>query len=161
MIARFRETGADVKWVETESLHVTLKFLGEVGEPGVNEVRAALRSVRGASFRLGVRGIGTFPPRGRPRVIWLGLTSADPLAALAATVERVLEPLGFPPEGRPFKPHVTLGRVRSPAGLDRLDLASLRERAFGSWTVEGVSLMESRLSSKGPTYLEVEQYPLS
>jgi 2'-5' RNA ligase len=97
-----RDAGLPVKWVGPEALHLTLKFLGEVKEGRV--------SVR--SFTLGVGGFGGFPTGVLARVLWVGCEPAPPLELLQDGVERGYAALGFPVEGRPFRPHLTLGRAR-------------------------------------------------
>jgi len=153
--------GGDVKWVEPENIHVTLKFLGEVTVERAAEVRAALCTIAAPAFVMGTGDTGAFPPRGKPRVVWIGLEDSGPLVALQAAVERVLQPLGFPGEDRPFAPHLTVGRVRSPKGVEGLQNAIRDTRAARQqWAVQSFTLMESRLSTRGPTYLHVEDFPL-
>lgn len=163
--APLRAAGADVKWVETENLHLTLKFLGEVAAARVDPVRESLRAV-GSSlhpFEVRLAGVGSFPPRGRPRVVWMGIESAGPLVALQRAVESALQPHGFAREARPFAAHLTLGRLRSPRGAELLTrvMIPLRTVDLGAWAVRGFTLMESRLSSSGPTYVPVEVFPLA
>jgi len=111
-----KKTGADVKWVRPEGMHLTLKFLGEIPAPSVPAIREQLSPefARQKPFELHVSGLGAFPDLKRPRVVWAGLK--DPLnliGPLATRVDGLLEPLGFRREKRPFNAHLTLGRVRS------------------------------------------------
>ena len=149
-------TGADVKWVEEENLHLTVKFLGEVAPERLAALEGALaRAVPACrAFRLELSGLGTFPPRGVPRVLWVGVGGeVEAFRDLHRAVERSLAALGYPEEDREFRPHLTLGRVRSPRGVDALRhrMAAL-DGAYGDLAVGEVALMESRLTPRGPVY---------
>src|SRR5262249_42877826 len=111
---------ADVRWVDPAGMHLTLKFLGEVDAARVPDVEAALADVarRHAPLARAAGGLAGFPGATRPRVVFAGIAGGlRELGLLAADVERACEALGFAPEARPFRGHVTLGRVRSPKGL--------------------------------------------
>jgi 2'-5' RNA ligase len=154
---------ADVRWVATAGLHLTLRFLGEVAEERLAGVRQALEGVTAAvrPFDIRCAGLGVFPGPARPRVVWAGVTDGlRELGLLAAGVERALEPLGFAPERRPFRGHVTLGRVRSPRGVARLTRA-LDQTPFGAWTVTEVVFYRSHLSPKGSRYEALARLPLA
>ncbi len=160
-----RRSGADVKWVRPEGIHITLKFLGWVEDDRVLQVGDAVAAaVSGArAFRLGLEGMGSFPSAAAPRVIWVGVKEgAQQLADLARRVEDALEPLGFAREERPFSPHVTIGRCRSPRG--RQELVKLveqeHERRFGEMEVVRVELMRSDLHPAGPTYTTQREFAL-
>jgi 2'-5' RNA ligase len=155
---------AEVRWLEPAGLHLTLKFLGQVAEDKVPAVVAALAAVRRAPIALAAAGLGGFPSLKRARVIWAGLASGVPaLTALAADVDRVLAPVGFAPEARPFRGHVTIGRVRSPRGLAAVVEAIQGARApvFGSWTAAEMVLYQSRLRPTGAVYEVVSRLPLA
>ncbi len=158
IVARLRRTDADVKWVDPAQLHATIRFLGSVPEQDLGRGIACLE--RAASdqeaFAWGLGQLGAFPDRGAPRVVWAG---ADPGAAglerLAANVDRRLVADGLvSPESRPFRAHVTLGRSRSPRGGERLR-SLFEELSFRSppELLEEVSLVESRLTPRGPQYV--------
>ena len=153
---RLQRTGARVSWTRPDSMHVTLKFLGDVAVAAIPDLEAALGSLRFEPFDLRVEGLGYFPPRGRPRVLWAGIAGEVAAAvALAGDVDRAVEPLGFDRETRPFQPHVTLGRIRSARGIDDLRVASDRIGASvhsESVSIREVVLFESRLDSTGPRY---------
>jgi 2'-5' RNA ligase len=158
---------ADVKWVQRQNLHLTLKFLGDVAEPDLPGVCEVVRqAVSGLSpFELEIRSAGAFPHPGRPRTLWLGAgEGAEAAAALAAAIEKALRKLGFPKEARRFETHLTIGRVRGGgpalAELGRL----LREHAAfdaGRFRVAEVVVFASHLGPKGPTYEPLGCAPLA
>ena len=156
---------ADVRWTEPAGFHLTLKFLGEVPEVQVPAVVAALDTVAAASapLALAAGGAGAFPSVRRPRVVWVGVTTgAAELARLARAVEEALAPLGFPPEGRGFHGHLTLGRVRAPralAGLARAIEDAPALEASG-WTAVDIVLYRSHLRRTGAVYEPVARVPL-
>lgn len=155
--APLREAGYPVRWVQLDGLHLTLKFLGEVEPTGEAEIVYAVQSaVRGAKpFTIALDGYGAFPSIARPRVLWIGCEAAPPLELLQHRVEQAFAEIGYPVEGRPFHPHLTLGRARRDArprdfaGLHRT-LAALE--APGELVVASVDLMESVLRASGARY---------
>lgn len=163
--ADFRSAGADVKWVEPENLHLTLKFLGSVKEDQVPTLQQALTTATQGlhSFTIHLEGIGAFPRTTSPRVIWVGVTEGEkPLVELAQAVERACSGLGFPPEERPFSAHLTIGRVRSRDGLASL-IKKLQVAEFRGGTpapVNHLTLFQSTLSPHGPTYTPLAEIPL-
>src|SRR5207244_2026935 len=157
---------ADVRWVDPTGLHVTLKFLGEVREGELSSVAGAVRATAAehAAIGLALGGLGGFPSLARPRVLWAGIRTGTPeLGRLAAALERTLQPLGFPPESRPFRGHVTIARVRSPRGLGRITAAieATPDVAFGNWTAGDVILYRSHLRPTGATYEPLAIVPLA
>jgi 2'-5' RNA ligase len=172
LIKELKPSGADVKWVEPMNLHLTLKFLGEVDPSATADIINALEGACAgpAAPSLGAVGCGAFPNARAPRVVWLGLTGeVAPLAALARSVEAAMEPLGFAPEGRAFKPHLTLGRVRRPrrgaeasstAPLSRA-LAGLAQAAGPRFRANQVALMKSTLTKSGPIYEPLHRVTLA
>jgi 2'-5' RNA ligase len=156
---------ADVRWVDPAQFHLTLRFLGAVAGERVPAVSAALETAVAGSppLALAAAGLGGFPSLKRPRVLWAGITAGVPdLVRLAAAIDRGLAPLGFPPEVRPFRGHLTIGRVRSPRGGGELAAAVGAAGApeFGSWTVPEVVLYESRLRPAGAVYVPVTRHAL-
>jgi 2'-5' RNA ligase len=167
-----KATGADVKWVRPESLHLTLKFLGEVDPGRLPELQEALRrACAGArALELGLAGAGAFPGVRRPQVVWLGLEGQTAeLAGLAARVEDEAEALGFARDKRGFKPHLTLGRMRRkrrgagapPAGPLARALAGLAGWQGPRFTGSRVSLMHSTLTPAGAVYEPLETVTLT
>ena len=157
---------ADVRWSGTESLHVTLKFLGEVPDARVPTVEQALAAVAAAHAPLALiaAGAGGFPNASRPRVVYVGiLGQVEALARLATAVDGALEALGFPGERRAFRGHLTVGRVRSPRGGDGL-AAALRAAAgvaVGTWTADELVLYRSRLHPTGAVHDAVARLTLA
>lgn len=150
-----------VRWVAEGHLHFTLRFLGDLDDERVDAAKAATSSAaRGGTgpFRLDLEGLGSFPPRGPVRVLWAGCgPGADALAALAEAVAARFSAAGFPPEERPFSPHLTLARVKDPDSGRRLAraLPSVPPEPFGTVAVASLVLFRSDFSPAGPQYSEL------
>lgn len=152
-----KRTGADVRWVRSHGIHLTLKFLGEIPRDMISLLERDLRPVflESGPFPIHVSGLGAFPNLRRPRVVWAGLK--DPtgtLAPLAARVESALLPHGFKKEKRGFNPHLTLGRVKSARGQPDL-VEEVRQRmdlCGPSFTVDSGVLFRSILKPSGAEY---------
>ena len=162
---QLRRTAAQVAWTRPEGVHLTLKFLGNVPEERLPALGEALGHVAQhyTPFPLRVEGIGGFPNLRHPRVLWAGIGEGQaPVSALAREVDETLTALGFPREERPFSPHLTLGRVKSPDGLAPLLalLATQADSQFGEMRVEAVSLMRSDLLPQGAKYTELYRVAL-
>ena len=156
---------ADVRWVDPKNLHLTIKFLGNVADERAGDVCAAVTSAVGGHvpIALAARGLGAFPSLRRPRIVWAGLVDGvAPLRALAAAIDAALEPLGHPREDRPFAAHVTLGRIRSGKGVDRLAAAVTAGAALdlGRWTTSDVVLYQSHLHPTGSIYEPIARLAL-
>lgn len=166
LIGRLKRTHADIKWIEPEGMHLTLKFLGETTPGFLAGIEAGLAAAagRGRPFALEVAGTGIFPPRSRsPRVLWAGIVADPALSELQADIESEMEKLGFAREHRAFSPHLTLGRVKGPAGLARA-MAELEKdgaASFGGMTVEHLALFQSILRPQGAEYSVLREFPLS
>ncbi len=156
LLAPLKRLDADVKWVRPESLHLTLKFLGDVETgrvPAVGDgVAEAVAGERAFSLQLG--GSGFFPNAKRPAVIWIGVTEgAGSLTRLAEAVDAAAVRCGFEAEARPFSAHLTVGRVRSPRGMDRLvPLLSGSRYQSEPFPVDVVLIMKSDLQRTGAVY---------
>ena len=155
----------DVRWVRPENVHLTLQFLGAVPEERVAAVEAALREAAadGRPLSLSLRGAGGFPNARRPRVLWAGLEGdVASLAALVTALGARLAKLGFPPEERPFSPHLTLGRARDGRGAPGLAgaLAHAAQAEATPWRAAELVLFESHLSPKGPRYEAIARVPM-
>lgn len=153
-----------VTWVSPDKMHLTLRFVGEAEAATAKELARRLAApFDTAVFTLAVRGVGAFPHSGPPRVIWLGIVEgADALARLHDEVEGRLDGLGLAREDRPFRAHLTLGRVKSPlGGAARQVLASMDDTRIGACQVREVTLFESRLSPRGASYTALARGPLA
>lgn len=148
---REQPDGDAVRWVREESLHMTLRFLGAIEPERVEPLVAAVTgAVRGAPFEARLAGVELFPSRRRPRVVALGVAPAEPLAALAAQVERGAVAAGFPGEPRPFRAHVTLGRAHGNRrfALDPAVTGSVTAAA-DAWDVTEIVLFRSDPAASG------------
>jgi len=167
LIRDLAQVPVEVKWVEPENLHVTIKFLGDVDSREVHRVcQAVEKAVAGLEpFRFELRGAGAFPSLSRPRTLWLGPgEGAEEMATLAARVEKAVEKLGFRREARRFKAHLTIGRVRRPTPALAQLSDRLREHAdfeAGRTHVRQVVVFSSQLDRSGPTYQALARAPLA
>jgi 2'-5' RNA ligase len=161
--APLRDTRLAVKWVDPDGVHLTLKFLGDVVDERLPEIGAALdRACAGMrGFPVALGGFGAFPSGRRARVIWLGCEAAPPLELLQHAVEREYAALGFPVEGRPFRPHLTLGRARDRGGVRGLETLLETTTFDAPWAVTAVDLMESVLTRGGARYTPRHRVPLA
>jgi 2'-5' RNA ligase len=159
LIAALAASSANVKWVEAESLHVTLKFLGNVQMLEVPEVCEAVAEAVAdlPPFDVQFCGAGAFPNLERPRTVWVGMTrGTDEMIALHDAIEHRLAELGFRSDGRRFRPHLTIGRVRSSSPAEIRELASLladqQDFIGGSGDVSEVVVFSSEQARGGPVY---------
>lgn len=159
------ESGANVKWVAEKDYHVTLKFLGNVSPRKLENVFAAAESalIKLSPFKISLKGTGSFKRPGRPRVIWAGIDEgAQQLADLAGQIDTALKNIGFEPEQRPFAPHITIGRARTPITSEPL-VALIKEHSeeeLGSFTIKNVSVFKSELKPDGPVYTILREFIL-
>ena len=167
LVDELRAVSSEVGWVAAQNMHLTVKFLGDVAaETNPQVCQAVAEAVADVEiFELEIRGVGAFPNAARPRTLWLGSGAGEEqLAALAERVEKALRPLGFPREGRPFRGHLTLGRVRRPGpGLAAL-APMLRQRAaldVGRSRIHEVVVFSSDLQRGGPVYEALARCPLA
>jgi RNA 2',3'-cyclic 3'-phosphodiesterase len=164
------EAGSDApgrppRWVHPDSLHLTLRFLGDTPDRRLTDLRAALDAAGEAStpFVATLQGSGAFPGASAPRALWLGVRrGGDELAALAAAVDAELALRGWPSDGRPFRAHLTIGRCEDPArGRDALRALEAEARPLAaSWLVDRIVLFESHLGHGPARYEVVADAPL-
>jgi 2'-5' RNA ligase len=162
LIRQLSRSGAHVKWVSLQGMHLTLKFLGEISPEKAGEIKGLLKGfcARHTSFSLKCQGTGWFPPGSRnPRVFWVGLEENPSLISLQSELEHELEKMGFPREGRPFHPHLTLGRVRQSAGIKPVieELEKHKEVFFGQMVVGKLTFFESTLKPTGAEYTVISE----
>jgi RNA 2',3'-cyclic 3'-phosphodiesterase len=160
--ARIRAASTDARWTRPAGIHLTLKFLGYISDQQEAQVKDGLRRLGGfEAFTVRVQGFGFFPTAKRPRVFWAGLAAPPGLARLAAQIEGAMEHLGFPPEDRPFKPHLTLARFKTPRPQPKLEviMAADGNLSLGAFEVSEFFLWESRLSPSGSEYRKIASFP--
>ena len=156
---------ARIAWARTDQLHVTVRFVGEVEAAQGTAIAAALQpELAIESFNMIVKGTGAFAPSGAPRVFWAGIANgAGELSAIEQEVSGRLAACGveLEREGRPYRPHLTLARVRDASGLRSAPLfEALSGRGFGVTRVDAITLFESRTSPRGATYESLQRTPL-
>ena len=162
--AAIGETRSSIRWVRPDHMHLTLVFLGEVAEAHAPPIVDAINEpVTQASFDLGFGGIGVFPPRGAPSVLWVGaVTGARESIELQRELADRARRLGVALESRPFHPHLTLARWKTSRGADRARaLAAGGDRVVAAIHVDRVTLYQSRLSPAGPSYTPLARATLS
>jgi 2'-5' RNA ligase len=163
-LAAYRQRDWPVKWVRNDALHVTIKFLGEVEPDRVANLRTALREASAGTPSLAFRPteLGAFPNFARARVLWAGYETETALELMVHRIERATELLGFPVEGRPFRPHVTLGRVREGSRLPREGAEVLeKETLTAGFITDRLVLFESRPQPGGANYTPLDLFPLT
>ena len=149
---------ARITWIPAERLHLTVRFIGEVDEARAAAIATTLSSLDAPAFAIEFIGAGAFPARGAPRVLWAGVGAGlDALNALEVDVSRRLASCDVPREDQPYRPHLTLARIRE--GV-RIRIAPLLEgiagTRFGAMPVDAITLFHSKLSSKGPQYTRLQ-----
>ena len=154
---------ASLRWTRPEGLHLTLKFIGERPEAQLPALREALATVPFTPIEVRVAGVGFFPNANAPRVFWVGIQASAELAALAAAIDRRLEPLGIARETRSYSPHLTLARLpdRTPLQALHQALATLGPADCGVFTAGCFYLYESRPAPGGSRYTRLGEFPCS
>jgi 2'-5' RNA ligase len=170
-----REFAPDARWARPESLHVTLKFIGEKPEEAVGEIERALLGIKAGPLEMAFRGYGFFPGAKAARIFWVGIESGPQLASLAKTIDETMVRLGVPKDDHAFGPHLTLARGGGGSGAPRrqkddrpnLRFVRLQEKLaarstpeFGTMTARVFCLYQSQLSSGGSRYTKIARYPL-
>lgn len=162
-LENLRKNYPHLKWVKEENLHITLKFLGEVSEDRLEGIKNVLNEIskKKGSFELKIGEIGSFPPKGNIRVLFLSVEKGgEELKRLADSVEREMAKLGFEREDREFVPHLTVARWKRgtpPVNRDNIDLKSFSSPAF---KVSSLALFESILRPEGPIYRKIAEFKL-
>jgi 2'-5' RNA ligase len=155
------ETGADLKLVEPQYIHITMRFLGSISPSMVEKVYEAMKKVKFTPFTIQIRGLGVFPSINYPRVVWAGLTEGvEQLKSIFSQLEPQIRALGFVSDAYGFSPHLTIARVRSGANKQRLaELVTKKaDYDFGSIKADCLRLKKSQLSPKGPTYSTLKEF---
>ena len=145
--------------VSRQNMHFTLQFLGEISENMIDKIRNELKKIIFSEFDIQVSGIDAFPNSKNARVIWVGIKNpgAETLIQLAKKVENALMPLGFK-QDKPFKPHLTIFRIKKKNEDLSKDLKRFREYDFGKMKISSIKLKQSRLTPSGPIYSDIEVF---
>jgi len=156
-----RETGADLKFVEPQNIHVTMRFLGDISLGMVDNIHEAMKNVKFTPFNIQLRGLGVFPTLNFPRVVWAGMSEGvEQLKSIFAQLEPQLRALGFSADAYGFSPHLTIARVKS--GVNKQLLAELitkkADYEFGTIKADCLRLKRSQLSPRGPSYSTIREY---
>ncbi len=155
------EGAADARWQTDDQIHITLRFIGEVDSRTAEDIGLALQSVRHPPFEIALDGIGTFDRKGRIDSLWAGLSPTGPLSTLHQKIDHMMVRIGLPPEGRAYRPHVTLARFSRHGG----DIAAFAAHHAGltsaPFPIESFGLFESRLGQTGARYEQVWRYALA
>ena len=150
------------RWVKEGQVHLTLRFIGEVEDGVFQDIREALTDIKSPVFSLQLVGLGFFPPRKPPHILWVGVEPVDPIVALRNRVESLLVQLGLEPEGRKFSPHVTLARLRdTPAVMYTRYLADNAHFGSSEFRVDAFCLYSSILTRNGAIHQLEATYPLT
>lgn len=150
------------RWLKPEQFHLTLRFIGEVDNDAFADIADGLSEVHADPFSLRLGGVGHFPPRGAPKVLWAGVEDGAPVARLHDTIEARLKRLGLKPDARKFAPHLTLARLKNaPLGKVRDYLAQHALFASESFGVTEFHLYSSRLGSAGAVHRIEASYELA
>ncbi len=163
-VKEISKTGADVKLVEPENIHITIKFLGDTEEKYIDAIEMSIKeSVKDTSpFPVTLKGTGVFPNDKYIKVLWVGITDTSRIETIARSIDTSLAPLGFKKEQKGFSAHLTVGRVKTARKKDQL--LSLIERfkneEFTTQEVRSIVLKKSELTSKGPIYSTVREVHL-
>lgn len=151
-----KNTGAHVKLVETENIHITLKFLGDTQEVNVEKIEEMIKESIGSTkpFTLHLKGTGVFPNEKYVKVLWVGIQHAEPLIPIVKDINSKLSSLNFKKENKPFSAHLTIGRMKSAKGKDDIleILSHYKDTLFSELPVNLIKLKQSVLTPKGPIY---------
>jgi RNA 2',3'-cyclic 3'-phosphodiesterase len=146
------------RWQDDDQLHLTLRYIGDVDGHTANDIAECLESVSTRRFEITLAGVDSFNRKGRSDTLWAGVTPHEPLAALHRKIDQMIVRLGLKPEGRAYKPHITLARGR----MGALDAFMARHGGLSSapFTVDHFALYESITGDEGSVYVEAARYPL-
>jgi len=165
LVSCLKKTGSDAKWITEDQMHLTLKFLGNIGEDKAQKISETLSVILHSfkSFKIGFSTIGAFPNLNHPRVIWLGIDKGrESLKILNGKIEAGLEKSGFVRENREFNPHLTLARIRSSKNISNL-IKLIGEKNLtpaDEILIDKLTLFQSTLSPKGAVYAPILQKSL-
>ena len=153
-------TGADLKLVTPQNIHLTVRFLGDIHPPMIDAIYEEMKQLSFSPFTIEIRGLGAFPKPNYPRVVWAGIKKgANELADVFEQLEPRLRGLGFKPDNKGFSPHLTIARVRTGRNKARLAEAirELEDYEFGTVKAECLMLKKSDLTPRGPIYTNLRE----
>lgn len=153
---------AGAKWVRREQMHLTLRFIGEVDDQRFETIKSGLSEVQAVPFTMRLEGVGQFPEKGKPRVLWVGVRAPNSLTQLQQQIENRLRKLGLEAADKGFTAHITLARFRTPPAPESMRSYFARHGDFGTEAIEVESfiLYSSWLRPEGPTYQHEAIYPM-
>jgi len=167
LVKDLQKEGIQGRWVPPNNIHLTLRFLGNIQDEHVGDIERLMEEAAKGfhPFTVSLEGLGAFPHAARPRVLWVGVVEGkDPLSRLQERLERGLASMGFPPEEKAFKPHLTVARFKFPKEEVRrrvYQACRKREKAgWGAMEAASVVLFESILSPQGARYRKVKEVAL-
>lgn len=152
---------AKMKIVETENIHYTIRFFGDTQLTKINDIKSHLENIEINSFDVEIRGVGAFPNRYRPRVIWIGAgRNGEQITQLKREIDEAIRDLGYQPEKK-FTPHATIARVRYVKDAKRLssNLETISEEIVGMMKISNISMKKSTLTPSGPIYETLWKLP--
>jgi len=160
-----REISGRISWTKPQGKHLTLKFFGDITAEDIKNICAAVenRIVSGSSLNLKIEKMGVFPDARRPQVLWCGVTGdVEKLSVLQKQLDSDFASIGFPKEDRPFRAHLTLGRIKESRGLSGISEALTKHNAFaaGEFGCKELILFQSRLLQQGTVYTKLAKFPL-
>lgn len=162
-LMRLQKDLVGAKWVNREQLHLTLRFIGETSPEQLKELETGLAAIKAAPFLFQLSGVGQFPPKGKARVLWVGLPHVDALFHLQTKVEQVVTNCGFEPADHPFSPHITLARFRTSPAVAEIAAYFRQHSTFKSDVIQvnQFILYASDLTSTGSIYTQLARFPLA
>ena len=160
-----REINGRISWTKPQGQHLTLKFFGDISMEDINNICAAIESriASWSSFNLKIEKVGIFPDVRKPRVLWCGIAEdGENLSALHKQLEADFDVIGFPKEDRPFRAHLTLGRIKESQGLTGISEALTKHNAFdaGIFSCRELILFQSKLLPQGAVYAKLADFTL-
>jgi len=155
------ETGADLRPVAPQNIHVTIRFLGDISPAMVDKIHESLKNVKFTPFTIQIKGMGVFPNLNYPRVVWAAMTEGtEQLKGIFSQLEPQIRALGFAADQYGFSPHLTIARIRSAKNKQNLTefINKKSDYEFGTIRAECLRLKRSQLSPKGPTYSTLREF---
>ncbi len=161
---KLSRSSADIRWIPSKNVHLTLKFLGEVEDAVLPDIekRISISCEAMGAFSINIRGIGAFPDFKHPNVLWMGIDRSNSLEDIYLSIEDSLKEMGFEKDNRRFSPHLTIARIKDRKGIDTVfkELYTYKDTFFGSIDVNEVLLMKSVLKPAGAEYFKLSGFKL-